>query len=228
MTRKSLQFSLLLATALGLGGCATQTPPNRGKLASVRSVAVNYSALSGGLADSTGGRVAGRVARHGAGYALGQLGFVGGLIGLAVDVTDIVTPSGGEKISGTALRLLRETGTEPLALVARETEREISRRRLFALSGSNPDAVFDLELRRLQIDPVDSRALNHRASLAVTARLVDRKGVTLWKKDAVATSVRAHTWRDYSEQPRLARADFDALAATVARQLLSEMRSSRR
>ena len=222
MFRKSLHLSLLLATAVGLGGCAAQTPSNRGKLAGVRSVAVNYSAVSGGLADSTGGRVAGRVARHGAGFALGQLGFVGGLIGLAVDVTDIVTPSAGEKISGTALRLLRDSGTEPLALVARQTEREISRRRLFSLSGSNPDAVFNLELRRLQIDPVDSRALNYRASLAVTARLVDRKGGTLWRKDAAATSSRVRAWRDYSEQPRLVRADFDALAATVSHQLLAD------
>lgn len=222
MFPKSLHLSSLLAATIGLGGCATQTPPNRSRLAGVRSVAVNYSALSGGLADSTGGRVAGRVARHGAGFALGQLGFVGGLIGLAVDVADIATPSAGEKISGTALRLLRDSGTEPLALVAQQTEREISRRRLFALSASNPDAIFNLELRRLQIDPVDSRALNYRTSLAVTARLVDRKGVTLWKKDAAATSGRARTWREYSEQPRLARADFDALAATVSRQLLAD------
>ena len=176
MFPKSLHVSLLLAAAIGLGGCATQNPPNRSKLAGVRSVAVNYSALSGGLADSTGGRVAGRVARHGAGFALGQLGFVGGLIGLAVDVADIATPSGPEKISANALRLLRDSGTEPLALVAQQTEREISRRRLFALSRSNPDAVFNLELRRIQIDPVDSQALNYRASLAVTVRLVNRPG----------------------------------------------------
>ena len=108
------------------------------------------------------------MARHGAGFALGQagLGFVGGMIGLAVDVADIATPSGEAKISAPALRLLRDAGTELLALVAQRTEQEISRRRLFALAKSNPDAVFNLELRRLHIDPVDARGLNHGAALA--------------------------------------------------------------
>ena len=225
MKSKSPRFFVLLAAGSILNGCATQTstPANRSKLANVRSVAVNYASVGGGRGNSTGGRVAGRVARHGAGYALGQLGFVGGLIGLAVDVVDIATPSTGDtKISTPALNLLREAGTEPLALVAQQTEREIARRRTFALSNANPDAILNLELRRLQIDPVDSRGLNHRATLAVNARLVDRKGGTLWQKSAAATSARVRSAREYNEQPRLARADFDALAAVIARQLLAD------
>ena len=93
---------------------------------------------------------------------------------------------------------------------------------MFALTKSNPDAVLDLELRRLQFESVDARGLNCRAALAVTARLQDRKGATLWKKDAAATSTRMRTSREYIEQPRLARADFDALAAAVSRQLLAD------
>ena len=222
MFQKSLHLTLLAGIVVGLSGCATQAPAKRGNLAGVRSVAVNYASTGGARGDSTGGRIAGRVARHGAGYALGQLGFIGGLIGLAVDVADIATPSAEPKISAPALGVLRDAGAEPLALVAQQTEREISRRRLFALVKSNPDAVLDLELRRVQFEPVDSRGLNCRPALAVTARIMDRKGATLWKKDAAATSARARTSREYLEQPRLARADFDALAAVVSQKLLAD------
>lgn len=224
MSRESLHLVLLLGAVIGLSGCATQTASNRTKLAGIRSVAVNYASQGREASDSTGGRIAGRVARHGAGFALGQagLGFVGGIIGLAVDVADIATPSSEPKVSGSAFRLLHDAGADPLTLVAQRTEQEISRRRLFALAKSNPDAVFDLELRKLQLDPVDGRNLNYRATLAVTARLQDRKGGTLWHKDAAATSIRSRSSREYSERPRLARDDFDGLAAAVSRQLLAD------
>ena len=219
MFSKSLHFTVLLGVAVALGGCATQTSAKRNDIATVRSVAVNYGSPVGSGRSSS---IAGRVARHGAGFALGQLGLIGSLIGLGVDVVDVSTPASDGKISGNALRLLQDAGTSPLALVAQHTEQEISRRRLFALARSNPDAVFDLELRRLQLDSADARGLNCRALLAVTARLRDRKGATLWKKDAAATSGRTRTWREYNEQPRLARADFDSLAALVSRQLLAD------
>ena len=219
MFSKSLHFPLLLCIAATLSGCATQTPANRKDVAGIRSVAVNYGSPA---VRGRSGNIAGTVARHGAGFALGQLGLICSLIGLGVDVVDVSAPASDGKISGNALRLLQDAGTSPLALVAQRTEQEISRRRLFALARSNPDAVFDLELRRLQLDPADARELYGRSSLAVTARLRDRQGVTLWKKDAAATSGRTRTWREYSEQPRLARGDFDALAAIVSRQLLAE------
>ena len=219
MVSKSLHFTLLLAAVAGLSGCATQTSARRSDLAAIHSVAVNYGAPA---VRGRSGTIAGRVARHGAGLALGQLGIIGGLIGLGVDVAEISLPAGDEKISYDALRLLQEQGTSPLALVAQHTEQEISRRRLFALARSNPDAVFDLKLNRVQLNSADSRGLTGRASLAVTARLRDRRGTTLWKKEAAATSGRTRTWRDYSEQPRLARGDFDSLAAAVSRQLLAD------
>ena len=224
MFREALHPFVLLGMAIGLSGCATPTPANRNKLAGIHSVAVNYESQGRGASDSTGGRIAGRVARHGAGFALGQagLGFVGGIIGLAVDVADIATPSSEPKVSGSARRLLHVAGADPLSLVAQRTEQEISRRRLFALGKSNPDAVFNLELRQLKLDPVDARNLSYRATLAVTARLLDRKGAVLWSKDAAATSVRAQSSREYSERPRLARDDFDGLAAVVSRQLLAD------
>ena len=216
----SLRFPLLLAAIAGMSGCATQTPSDRSRLGNVHSVAVTYP--PGATPDSTGGRVAGRVARHGAGFALGQLGFVGGLLGLAVDVVDVSRPAREAKVSSTALRLLHDAGTEPLALVASRTEQEIARRRLFTLSRSNPDAVLDLELRELALKPADNRDLLCRATLAVTARLRDRSGTTLWRKEASATSGRVRHCRDYSEQPRLVRTDFDALAGVLSRQLFAD------
>jgi hypothetical protein len=188
----------------------------------MRSVSVGYSAPP--VRDRSGA-IAGRVLRHGAGFALGSLGYVGGLIGLGVDIAEISAPESGSEISPAVLQLLRDAGASPLALVAQSAEREIVRRQLFALAQSNPDGVFDLKLRRLQLDSTDSRGLDCRASLAVTARLRSRTGATLWKKEAAATSVRTRTWRAYQEQPRLARGEFSALSATVARQLLEDFPS---
>ena len=220
-----LPILLPLALAIATSGCATQTPINRNKLARVQSVAVRYAPSAPPA--STGSRVAGRVARHGAGYALGYLGVVGGLVGLAVDVVDISRPAREAKISPTALRLLSDAGADPLALVANRTEQEISRRRLFALSNANPDAVLELELREIGLKSADNRDLLCRASLAVTARLRDRSGGTLWRKDAAATSGRTRLWRDCAEKPRLVRADFDALASVVSRQLLAEFSAAK-
>lgn len=220
MFRPSFQIALALAVLLAASGCATPTPTSRGKLAGVRSVAVTYA--PGATPDSAGNRVAGRVARHGAGFALGQLGLIGSVVGLAVDVVDVSRPAREAKISSSTIRLLRDAGTEPLALVATRSEQEISRRRLFAITRANPDAVLDLDLRELALSPADNRNLLCRASLGVTARLRDRSGATLWKKEASATSGRVRPWRDYAEQPRLVRADFDALAAVVARQLFAD------
>lgn len=207
----------LLAALVATGGCAT---PNRSRLAGVRTVAVTYA--QGATPDSTGSRVAGRVARHGAGFALGQLGVIGSVVGLAVDVVDVSRPAREAKISASAVRLLREAGAEPLALVATRTEQEISRRRLFTLTRANPDAVLDLDLREFTLQPADRRDLLCRASLGITARLRDRSGSTLWKKEASATSGRVRAWRDCAEKPALVRADFDALAAVVARQLFTD------
>lgn len=220
MFRQSLQNAILLAALVAASGCATPAPANRNRLAGMRSVAVTYAPSA--TPDSTGNRVAGQVARHGAGFALGQLGIIGSVVGLAVDVVDVSRPAREAKISSSTIRLLRDAGTEPLALVASRTEQEISRRRLFAITRANPDAVLDLDLRELALQPADNRNLLCRASLGITARLRDRSGATLWKKEASATSGRVRPWRDYAEQPRLARADFDALAAAVSRQLFAD------
>ena len=220
MIKKLIPSALALALLAMTSGCATQTTASRGRLANVRSVAVTYAPSA--TPDSTGSRVAGRVARHGAGYALGYLGIVGSVVGLAVDVVDVSRPAREERISPVALRLLRDAGTEPLALVAARSEQEIARRRLFALSRSNPDAVLDLDLREISLKSADNRNLLCRASLGVTARLRDRSGTTLWKKEASAIASRVRPWRDCSEQPRLVKADFDALAAVVSRQLFAE------
>ena len=217
MITKLIPSALALALLTLTSGCATQSTASRGRLASVRSVAVTYAPSA--TPDSAGSRVAGRVARHGAGYALGYLGIVGSVVGLAVDVVDVSRPAREARISPVALRLLRDAGTEPLALVAARTEQEISRRRLFALSRGNPDAVLDLDLREISLKSADNRNLLCRASLGITARLRDRSGATLWKKEASATSGRVRPWRDCTEQPRLVKADFDALAAVVSRQL---------
>ena len=215
MNSKILRLTALLAAVVATGGCASQTTSNRSRLAGVRTVAVTYA--SNAATDSTGSRVAGRVARHGAGYALGYLGIIGSAIGLAVDVVDVALPSGEAKVSPTAIRLLRDAGTEPLALVATRSEQEIARRHLFTLTRSNPDAVLDLELRDVSLKSADNRNLLCRASLGVTARLRSRSGSTLWKKEAAATSGRVRPWRDCTEQPRLVKADFDSLATTVSR-----------
>lgn len=220
MFAKLIQPILLLAAILTAGGCATQTPASRGRLAGIQSVAVTYAPSA--AHSSTGSRVAGRVARHGAGFALGQLGFVGGIVGLAVDVVDISRPSREAKISGSTLRILQDAGAEPLALVARRTEQEISRQRLFTVRSANPDAVLDLELRELTLKSADNRDLLCRSSLGVAARLRDRSGQTLWKKEASATSARTRLWRDCSERPRMVRGDFDELADVVSRKLLSD------
>ncbi len=214
-------FTALLAAVSLVSGCATQTPADRSKLAGVRSVAVTYapSATPG----SRGGRVAGRVARHGAGFALGYLGIVGSVVGLAVDVVDVSLPAREAQISPAAIRLLQDAGTEPLALVATRSEQEIARRRLFTLTSSNPDAVLDLDLREITLKSADNRNLLCRASLGVTARLRSRSGATLWKKEASATSGRVRPWRDCTENPRLVRADFDSLAAVVSRQLFADL-----
>ncbi len=226
MFARSCGLFLLLAILVGASGCATSTPARSSRIAALRSVSVGYTAPP--VRDRSGA-IAGRVARHGAGFALGQLGFIGGLIGLGVDIAEIAAPGSdsgsGAEISSSALQLLQDSGTSPLVLVAQSTEREILRRQLFALAQSNPDGMFDLKLRRLQLDSADSRGLDCRASLAVTARLRSRTGATLWKKDAAATSLRTRTWRAYQERPRLARAEFTALAANVARQLLEDFPS---
>ena len=219
MITKLIQPALVLAVLAMTSGCATQTTADRSRLTSVRSVAVTYA--PGATPDSAGSRVAGRVARHGAGYALGYLGIVGSVVGLAVDVVDVSRPAREARISPVALQLLREAGTEPLALVATRTEQEIARRRLFAVTRANPDAVLDLDLREISLQSADNRNLLCRASLGVTARLRDRSGTTLWKKEASATSGRVRPWRDCTEQPRLVKADFDALAAIVSRQLFA-------
>lgn len=211
---------VLLAAVVAGSGCATQATSSRNRVSDVRSVAVTYAANA--VPDSTGARVAGRVARHGAGFALGQLGIIGSVVGLAVDVVDVSRPARDAKISSSAVRLLRDAGTEPLALVASRTEKEISRRRLFKLTGSNPDAVLDLELRELTLTSADNRDLTCRPSLAVTARMRSRSGSILWKKEAAATSGRVRLWRDCSERPQLVRADFEALSAAVARDLFAD------
>lgn len=220
MFHPSLQIALAFAVIVAAGGCATQTPASRGKLAGVRSVAVTYAPTA--TPDSAGGRAARRVARHGAGVALGQLGIIGSFVGLAVDVVDVSRPAREAKISESTIRLLRESGSEPLALVATRSEQEISRRRLFAITRADPDAVLDLDLRELALHPADHRNLLCRASLGVTARLRDRAGTTLWKKEASATSGRVRPWRDYAKQSRLVRADFDELAKVVSRQLFAD------
>lgn len=221
-----LQFVVLLAIAVGVSGCATQTSSHRQAVAGIRSVAVTYESPK---VPGRSGAIASRVARHGAGYALGQFGFIGGLVGLGWDIAEIATPSSGDsEISPAALRLLYDAGASPLALVAQRTEQEILRQRLFALASANPDAVFDLKLRGLQFQSADSRGLDCRASLAVAASLHDRKGATLWRKEAAATSTRSRSWRACEEQPRLARGDFEALAAVVARQLLADFSSQSR
>jgi hypothetical protein len=220
MYSKRLPSLVLAALVIASSGCATQSPTNRRQAANVRTVAVTYAPVV--TQTSTGSRVAGRVARHGAGFALGQLGFVGGIVGLAVDVVDISRPSREARISSTALQLLGQAGADPLALTAARTEKEIARRRLFVLANSNPDAVLDLELREVALKSADNRDLLCRATLGVTARLRSRSGSTLWKKESSATSGRVRLWRDYTEQPRLVRTDFDALAAAVSRQLLAD------
>lgn len=220
MIPQSIRSAALLAVIALTSGCETQTPANRGRLASIHSVAVNYA--QGAVPESTGGRVAGRVARHGAGLALGQLGIIGGLVGLAVDVVDVSRPAREARISPVALRLLSDAGTDPLALTASRAEQEISRRRLFSLTRSNPDGVLELELRELTLKSADNRDLLSRPTLAVTARMRDRSGATVWHKDASATSARVRPWRDYSENPRLVRSDVDGLAAIVSRQLFAE------
>ena len=219
MIKKLLQSTLLLAVLAMTSGCASQTTTSRGRLANVRSVAVTYAPNA--TPDSAGRRVAGRVARHGTGYALGYLGIVGSVVGLAVDVVDVSRPAREARISPDALRLLHEAGTEPLALVAARSEQEISRRRLFTLTRANPDAVLDLDLREISLAAADHRNLLCRASLGVSARLRDRAGATLWKKEASATSGRVRPWRDCTEHPRLVKDDFDALAAAVSRQLFA-------
>ncbi len=219
--KKSFHFTALLAAIALASGCTSQTPASRRQLASVHSVAVTYAPSA--TPDSTGSRVAGRVARHGAGFALGYLGIVGSVVGLAVDVVDVSLPEREAKISPTAIRLLRDAGTEPLALVAARSEQEIAHRRLFALTRTNPDAVLDLELREITLKSADNRNLLCRASLGVTARLRSRSGATLWKKEVSATSGRVRPWRDCTENPRLVRADFDSLATIVLRQLFADL-----
>ena len=221
MITKLTPPALLLAILALTSGCATPSTAGRGRLANVHTVAVTYAPAA--TPDSTGSRVAGRVARHGAGYALGSLGIIGSVVGLAVDVVDVSRPAREARISPVALQLLHAAGTEPLALVAARTEQEISRRRLFALTRANPDAVLDLDLREISLKSADNRNLLCRASLGVTARLRDRSGTTLWKKEASATSARVRPWRDCTEQPRLVKADFDALAANISRQLFADL-----
>ena len=140
---------LLLSLIAGLPGCATQSTSGRGRLANVHTVAVNH-APAPRRAESSGGRVAGIVARHGVGYALGfaGLGFVSDLVGIA---TEVAGPSGGDDGAGPALQLLNDSRTDPLQLVAQRTERRIAARRLFTLTERNPDAVFDFQLRRANL-----------------------------------------------------------------------------
>lgn len=221
MNLASLRRALLLAATIAASGCATRSNTDRGRFSHIRTVAVTYA--PSGLPDSAGNRVAGRVARHGAGFALGQLGFIGSIVGLAVDVADVSLPSRAAKESSMAVRLLHASGTDALALVARRTEREIARRRLFALSRSNPDAVIDLELRELTLNSADNRNLLCRATISVAARLRSQSGATLWQSEATATSGHVRAWRDYEEQPHLARSDYDELATIVSQRLFVEL-----
>ena len=221
MNLASLRRALLLAASLAVSGCATRSNADRGRFSHIRTVAVTYAPSA--LPDSAGSRVAGRIARHGAGFALGQLGFIGGILGLAVDVADVSLPSRPAKESSMAVRLLHASGTDALTLVARRTEREIARRRLFALSRSSPDAVIDLELRELTLNSADNRNLLCRATMSVSARLRSQSGATLWQSEATATSGRVRAWRDYEEQPHLARLDYDELATIVSRRLLEKL-----
>lgn len=213
--------ALLLAASLAFSGCATRSNTDRGRFSHIRTVAVTY--VPSALPDSAGSRVAGRVARHGAGFALGQLGFIGGIVGLAVDVADVALPSRPAKESSVAVRLLHASGTDALALVARRAEREIARRRLFALSRSDPDAVIELGLRELTLNSADNRNLLCRATIAVSARLRSQSGATLWQSEATATSGHVRPWRDYEEQPHLARLDYDELATIVSRRLFEKL-----
>ena len=222
MFQQLFKSLLILTIAAGFSGCANTGTTSRGRLAGVHSVAVNYADTSPRPRSSTrGGRVAGEVARQGAGVALGflGLGYVGSLVGIA----RVAASPDGSEFATDATGLLLSAGTDPLTLLASHTEREIARHRRLTLSRSNPDAVMDFQLRTVRLESVDNRNLYFRATFAATGRLRDRQGATIWKKDAVATSTRTRTWREFSENPRHARADFDALAASIARQLSADL-----
>ena len=215
-----------LALALSLAGCAQRDTVNRRGLAAVRRVAVNYATPAG--AEASGSRAkpfVDHAMRQGVSIGLGalNLGLVGGLVWDAIDLSTPGANSGKADVSREVLAVLREAKTDPAWLVAQRTEQEIARRRLFAVTRANPDAVCDFEVRRAAMAPVDKLGLAFRPVLTVRARLRDRTGATLWSKEASATAAAARSWQEYRERPQRLRGDFDALAASIARQLVDDL-----
>lgn len=222
----SLPRLILAATVLCFASCASDRSIGRADRAKVRSVAVNYAPAADRpeASGSGGGRVAGRVARHGASIGLSalHLGPIARIGRLAMLLADV--PGGSRKwaVSSAVLLALRDAGTDPLLLVARRTEEQIRRQKLFALDRANPDGVFHFELERATLDPVDKAGLTHRASLAVAAELRTAKGRTVWRKRLAARSGTIRTWQDYEERPSRLKTDFDGLAGVVARRLAAD------
>jgi hypothetical protein len=215
-------FCAMLAAALAMAGCATQTA-NRRQLAAVRTVGVNYGGVAASSSSSpgTGERVLGQVAYTGAGYALSSVGLgpVASLLGLA---TSVVRPSGRPEFSPEVLAALSEARVEPYRQIAHATEQEIRRRRLFEIRTTNPEAVFGFEIRRLDFKPVDKLGLGNRLTLAVVGRLRVPSGAVIWSKEAGATAAMTRTWQDYAERPQFLRSDFEGVSAVIARELLAD------
>ena len=217
----------LLGLPLTFAGCATRNATSRHDLSRIRTVAINYAPPRSGRTDdrSVSGDIAGRALRRGLSIGLGslRLGLVAGLVGDVVDVSRPSSKDGHGKISEDVLKLLAFENTDPGWLVAQRTQAEIARRRLFTIRAANPDAAFEFELRRARLEPVDKLALQQRAALTMMARLRDRNGAVVWSAEAAATLAKVRTWQEYRERPALLRADFDALARTVARDFADDL-----
>ena len=215
------------ALVLALSGCAAPQSESRRDLSSIRKIAVSYAPAdaSGSGEPSVAGRIVGRAVRHGVSIGLGslQLGLFAGLIGDVADLSHSSSKKDGSDVSREVLAILSAAKTDPGWLVAQRTQAEVARGGRFTISRTNPDALFDFELWEARIEPVDRLGLQQRAVLGVKARLRDRAGAVVWNGQSAATSARSRTWQEYRERPARLRAEFDALARVVARDLVADL-----
>ncbi len=223
------RFLRLVALAIAplISGCANQPAGKRRDLSGIRKVAVSYApadALGTGE-PSVAGKIAGRAVRHGVSIGLGslQLGLFAGLIGDVADLSHSSSKKGGRNVSQEVLTLLSAARTDPAWLVAQRTQAEVTRGGRFTISQTNPDALFDFELRQARLEPVDRLGFQQRAVLGVKASLRDRAGGLVWNGESVVTSARSRTWQEYRERPTRLRAEFDVLARIVARDLVADL-----
>lgn len=207
----------------GISLAACSSTESSTKPVAARKIAVSHAGeVSSGGEHSLGREVGSHILRRGTSAALGaaNLGWAGELIDLAG-----IGKSSRSKKAGVSAAFRHQcliSSVDPVELTARALERHLGKHTGFTLNTRDPDATIHLTISEADLKSADAMGLAAQPSLTVQARLVDRKGIVIWKKSATGAGG-THRWSEYGTKSALFRNDVSVAAETIAASLIGEL-----